>query len=123
MIRSTFILNILDLLLDGDRFGLAIRPQIDHMTDDVYDYTGVGVFVTFQADETIFNYRISEDRIVLDGVKITSPELALGASATLFLKEGIMDYLEIWSFDGVYPKKELGTYTLRQEGNWATDVK
>jgi len=47
MIRSRFILNILDLLLDGDEIGKAIRPQMDYLTDVDYNYTGVGVFVKF----------------------------------------------------------------------------
>lgn len=119
MIASTFILNILDLLLDGDELGIAIRPQIIHVTDEEYDYTGVGLFVAFRCDESIVRYSSDEERIILDGVTITSPELNIGASATLFVKDGIISYLEIWSFGGEYPRKELSTYTLKQEGKWS----
>jgi hypothetical protein len=119
MIGSTFILNILDLLLNDDELGIAIRPQIDHVTDAVYNYTGVGLYVTFECDEKIVR-SVGEEQIILDGVTITSPELNIGASAALFLKEGIINYLNIWSFDGEYPRKELSTYTLKQEGNWSS---
>ena len=89
MITSKFILNILDLLLDGDEAGKALRPQIDYLTDAEYDYTGVGLFVTFQTSDGIENYKYQEDKIILDGVKITSTEVNIGASATIFVRNGV----------------------------------
>ena len=118
MIASQFILNILDLLLDGDKEGKALRPQIDYLSDTEYEYTGVGLFVTFQPSEGIEQYRYEEDKIILDGVTITSPELRIGAMATIFVNKGIIDYLEIWSYDGEYPKRELSNYILKQEGTF-----
>jgi hypothetical protein len=120
MIKSAFILNILDLLLDGDKEGKAIRPQIEYLTESEYDYTGVGLFLNFQKTEEILNYKYPEDRVILDGVTITSPEIKIGASAILFLNSGIIDYLEIWSYDGEYPRKELTSYVLKQEGTYTT---
>jgi hypothetical protein len=120
MIQSTFILIILDLLLDGDETGKAIRPQIEYLTDVHYDYTGVGVFVKFMVSKEAEKYRYKEDRVILDGVVIRSPEIKIGASATLFINSGLIDYLDIWSYDGEYPRKELSSYTLTQEGTYAS---
>jgi len=118
MISSKFILDILDLLLDGDEAGKTLRPQIDYLTDAKYNYTGVGVFVTFLSSTGIENYRYPEDKVVLDGVSITSTELGiLGASTILFVSNGVLDTLEIFSYDGGYPRRELSDYTLKQEGN------
>jgi len=63
-------LNILDLLLDDDELGIAIRPQIIHVTDEEYDYTGVGLFVAFRCDENIARYSTDEERIILDGLPL-----------------------------------------------------
>jgi hypothetical protein len=120
MISSKYIVYILDLLLDGDANGKALRPQIDYLTDVEYDYTGVGVFVTFHTSKGIENFRHGEDRLILDGVTITSTELRIGASATVFINKGFIDYLELWSYDGEYPKRELGDYTIKQEGDFGT---
>jgi len=120
MIRSRFILNILDLLLDGDEIGKAIRPQMDYLTDVDYNYTGVGVFVKFTSSEKAEKYKYEEDRVILDGVTIRSPEIIIGATATPFLTGGIIDYLNIWSYDGECPRKELSSYTLTQEGTYAS---
>ena len=114
MITSRLINDILDLLLDGDKFGLALRAQIPVLIDSEYDYTGVGVFVKFTATEGIENCLHDGDSLVLDGVDIRSEELNIGATATLFVKNGIADYLNIWSYDGNYPYKELSTYTVKQ---------
>lgn len=120
MISSKFILNILDLLLDGDEYGRALRPQVDYLTDVEYDYTGVGLFVSFRSSADIENYKHPEERVILDGVSITSSELGIGASAIVFANNGIIEYLEIWSYDGKYPQKELSDYAIKQEGNFGT---
>lgn len=119
MISSKFVLEILDLLLDGDEPGKALRPQIAHLTDAEYDYTGVGLFVTFQFAIGIERFRYKKDRVILEGVSITSDDLSNGASAIVFVSNGIITTLEIWSHDGEYPKRELSNYKLKQEGRWS----
>jgi len=51
----------------------------------------------------------------LNGVEIESSELELGAEAMVIIKNGLIDYLEIWSYNGEYPEKELTSYTLTQQ--------
>jgi len=118
MISSKFIFDILDMLLDGDEAGKALRRQVDYLTDTEYDYTGIGLFVTFQPSQGILKYKCEEERIVLDGVSITSTELGIGASAIIFATNGVITTLEIWSYDGEYPRKELSNYVLKQEGTF-----
>jgi hypothetical protein len=120
MIASKYILEILDLLLDGDAYGKALRPQIGYLTDAVYDYTSVGLFVTFHTSKGIEDFKHEEEKLILDGVSITSTELGIGASATIFINMGFIDYLELWSYDGEYPQRELSDYTIKQEGNFGT---
>lgn len=114
MIQSKFISDILDLLLDGDNDGNALRNQIQFLDDIKYDYTGVGLFVTFSYSDEIIEFRLTNNTTVTNGVEIKSSDLAAGADVTLFIKNGIIDYLEIWSKDGNYPNKELTNYTLTQ---------
>jgi hypothetical protein len=114
MIKSKFIIDILDLLLDGDNDGLMIREQLDYITDETYKYTGSGLFVTFSHSDSISTKRIKKDNLVLNGVLIKSSELEIGADATVFITNGIIDYLEIWSQSGDYPKRELMDYVLTQ---------
>jgi hypothetical protein len=120
VISSSYILNILDLMLDGDEEGSALRLQIPFLTDIKYNYTGVGLYVSFHSSEEIQTYKHTQDRIVLIGVTITSTELEVGASATLFTRDGIVNYLEIFSFVGDYPRRELKDYKMVQEGTWGT---
>ena len=47
MINSKFILNILDLLLDGDQEGILARPQINFLTVKEQIFTGPGTFIFF----------------------------------------------------------------------------
>jgi hypothetical protein len=114
MIKSKFIIDILDLLLDGDNDGLMIRQQLDYITDENYNYTGSGLFVKFSHSDSISTKRIQKDNLVLNGVLIKSSELEIGADAKVFITNGSIDYLEIWSQSGDYPKKELMDYILTQ---------
>lgn len=114
MIKSQFVLDILDLLLDSEDSKFLI-PQLDYISDSEYYYTGSGCFVTFTHSEDIVRDR-SKENFLFDSVKIESSELDGRADAILFMKDGIIDYLEIWSFDANYdyPSRELTTYTLTQ---------
>ena len=84
MIKSKFISDLLEILLDGDDQGDEVRPQIQFLTEADYEYTGRGVFITFSHDENIIQYRSREDKLILDGVKITSSEFSIEAEAILF---------------------------------------
>lgn len=112
MITSNYISGILELLLDGD--GKAVKPQLAFLQDMAYEYTGGGVVVRFSHTEEIGAYRLPIDKLVLNGVTIASPALGIGADATAFLTNGLLEYLEIWSFDGNYPDYDLTQYTLQQ---------
>lgn len=115
MIKSQFILDILDLLLDGDRKSEFVKNQLPYLSDSEYNYTnGAGCFIYFLHIEEIIKYKTRES-FILNGVKIESEELEIGADATLFMKDGIIDHLEIWSFDNSYPNTELRKYTLTQD--------
>ena len=76
-----------------------------------YEYTGTGLFVHFERQKEIEAFKIINDKI-LNGLFIKSIELELGAEAILFVKRGIIDYLEIWSHSGNYPKFEITKYEL-----------
>lgn len=113
MLKSKFIGDILKLLLDGDDLGIKTKPQIDFITESDYEYTGAGVFVSFEHLKGIENFRYEED-VYLNGVEIHSNEIEQGAECILFFKNGLIDFLEIWSYSGEYPNVELKTYELKQ---------
>jgi hypothetical protein len=117
MIKSKFIIDILDLLLDGDDDGLILRHQLDYLTDENYNYTGNGLFVTFSHNDSVSKKRIKKDNLVLNGVLIKSSDLEIGADSKVFITKGIIDYIEIWSQSGDYPKRELTDYVLSQAWN------
>jgi hypothetical protein len=116
MIQPGLILDILNLLLDGEDVDGMAKMQIESLTESDFNYTGSGLFVSFSHDEEIFKFRLDEDQLTLNGVEIKSPDLAIGADATVFFKDGVIDHLEIWSHDGNYPEKELTDYSLKRIG-------
>jgi hypothetical protein len=115
MLQSKFISDILELLLDADD-AQSLPSQSPYLTESEFEYTGNGVFVSFSYAEGIDQYRLETDKLILDGVLIESNEISDGASATLFIKKGLINYLEIWNHAGDYPKKDLSSYHLTQ--NW-----
>ena len=117
MINSKYISDILNLLLDGDNESIAVRPQLEFLTDTKYEYTGSGLFVTFSHSDGINKHKYREDDLVLPGVKITTSEYPIEADATVFLKNGFINNLEIWCYAGDYPKVDLTKYTLTQAWN------
>lgn len=121
MIKSKYISDILELLLDGDKEGLFARQQIPFVLDTKYSYTGGGLFVSFEHLQGIELFKVDIDDLVLNGVKIENHWYPLEAEAILFFKNGLIDYLEIWCYDGDYPNYDLLDYTLTQF--WDTSTK
>ncbi|RAW00279.1 hypothetical protein [Pseudochryseolinea flava] len=114
MIKSKYIADILDLLLDGDELGQQARAQIAFLTEKNFDYTGVGLFVKFDHAEEIENHRLVTDKTAINGLEIKSTSLEIAAEAIVHLVDGLVDHLEIWSYSGEYPTTELADYKLRQ---------
>ena len=115
MIKSKYINDILDLLLDGDAEGISTKKQLEYLSEEKFNYTGSGVFVKFANTENARNFKTEKLDFVFDGVTVVSSEYPIESYAILFLTEGIIDYLEIWCYNGEdYPQKDLVKYTLTQ---------
>ncbi|WP_101689345.1 hypothetical protein [Dysgonomonas massiliensis] len=110
MIKSQYILDILNLLLDQEGTENA-KNQIQYLTDADYNYTGAGVYITFKATENIKEDYLSK-KSVIKGINIESKELEIGATALVFCNHGIIETLEIAAYGELYPKKNLTDYTL-----------
>jgi len=114
MLLSKFISDIFNLLQDQSENEL-IEKQIQCLSNIEYDYTSMGLFVRFSYSEEVFNYRLKNENTILGEIFIKSNELNDHALGHFFLKEGIIDYLEIWSVSGNYPNKELDNYIITQD--------
>lgn len=115
MIQSTLILNILDLTFDGYEYAELLRKQIPFLTEGEKEYTGTGLFIDFIAEEGIYKYRITgNDNERINGVEIRNEELNILADADVCLKNGIIEYIEIWNKLDVYPSIEPEHYELHQ---------
>lgn len=117
MVKSKYISDILELLLDSDDEGLSARQQLPFIAEDNFDYTGGGLFVRFSHSDEISNHKVTKQNLILNGVKINTTEFPIEADAALFFANGIIDYLEIWCYQGDYPNQDLTKYTLTQIWN------
>lgn len=109
MIKSNYIIN---LLLDSDKDGLFARQQISFLTETEFEFTGSRLFVYFDHNTGIERFKTDNNSLVLNGVTIKSVEHQIEAQATLFFKNGLIDNLEIWCYEGEYPQEDLKNYIL-----------
>jgi hypothetical protein len=123
MIESKLTLDILDLFFDGEKDVELFKMQIKHLTIFEIEYTGIGVFITFECDEEIYKYRANLDFIngnsstILDGIVLKNKNLNIEASVMIRLDDGIIKSIEIFNSNGFdYPKYELEHYEIYQ--NW-----
>jgi hypothetical protein len=114
MIKSKYINDILELILDGDEDGILAKNQLSFITEKDFEYTGGGLIVDFEHSDGILNFEVSNQDLILNGVLIETKEFPIEADATLFFKNGIISYLDIWCHYGDYPKQDLTKYTLTQ---------
>jgi hypothetical protein len=84
--------------------------QIDQLTLEGLEHNG---------NEILYKYKSARlpdnnpgENVVFDGLEIFSSELNDGASAAVFLKNGLISFLQILSHSGEFPDRELTDYTL-----------
>lgn len=113
MIDSKYIKDILEKIIETESNQDLLNSQLDYLKIKDYEYTWTGLFVHFEKQKGIETFK-GIDKKVLNGLIIKSQELELDAEAILFINGGIIDYLEIWSHSGNYPKHEIKEYELIQ---------
>lgn len=120
MIKSKFILDVLHASLRSDdiiyesgiEYGKLASPQIEFLTDIKYDYTGVGLFVSFSHTQEALKYKAPVTGGPLTGISIKSPDLEFSASTLIWFEDGIINSLEIVGDGGDYPKRDLREYSF-----------
>lgn len=113
MINSSYINDILNKLIETESDYDLLKSQIDLLEIKDLEYTCTGLFVHFNRPTLIEKFKISQDKL-LDGLIIKANELEMDAEAMLFIENGLIDYLEIWSHSGEYPNHEIMNYELIQ---------
>lgn len=69
------------------------------------EYSGVGFFIHFKITPKIQKLSASDfNTSPIDGPMIKSPDLEYGGQAILFIKNGFIDMLEIYSFGISFPE-------------------
>lgn len=114
MLQSSYIFNIVELLLEDFEFMRQAKKQLDYINEKDFEYTGSGLLVGFEHLNGIQEHKINTPDLILNGVKIESSEYSIKAETNLFFTDGLIDYLEIWCYLGDYPHEEMIRYKLSQ---------
>ena len=114
MIKSNYISDLVNLLLDGNDDASIFKPQVEFLSELRREYTLMGLFVYFNHENEILKYAVTEYKNVITGVKIYSTTYHLEGEVNLFVKDGKLDYLEIVYYQESFPKADLDKYTLKQ---------
>lgn len=132
MINSQYILDIFDIAFDDHSESDLLRKQVPYLTIRDNEHTGIGVYIYFSADTLIQQFKLDTSNAkyfdingnatdIVDGVEIISPDHSILADATVHLKCGIIDCLEIWNKCGKdYLQTDPKHYQLRQM--WLDDI-
>jgi hypothetical protein len=93
---------VLDKLLSGDfRLLVALRNQLEHCAVVSREVTGYGFYLTLAVPENM--PKIAGLDAKFGDVVATLPGLINGAGFLLYLKNGLLDMLEGYSFDEPWP--------------------
>jgi len=84
--------------------------QIDQLTLEGLEHNGNEILYKYKS--ALLPDKQTGENVVFDGLEIFSSELNAGASAAVFLKNGLISFLQILSHSGEFPERELTDYTL-----------
>ena len=115
MITSEFILNILNLtLVDNDETEL-LKSQIPFLTIRKLEHKGIGLYIYFEKQPQIHRYCTNLKDTPLTGLEIKNEKENVLADAIVYIKDGLLDYIEIFNKNGNdYPIIELTNYEMYQ---------
>ena len=84
----------------------CLAEQIEKADVVKREYSGVGFFVHFKISTNVSALQLGTDYMKdpIDGPIIVSKELMAGAQAILFIKNGYIDMLEVYTFVDKFPK-------------------
>ena len=126
MINSQYILDIFDLAFDNHSASVQLQQQISFLSIAKELHTGTGIFIYFQADTKIQQFKINtlgnanydiagNHTQMINGIEIKNRDLLILADAIIHLKNDIIDHLEIWNKCGEdYVKTQPDHYELQQ---------
>lgn len=123
MIISEFISNIIEITIEGEKFENLLFNQIQYLTENKTEHTGVGVCVYLEPVKGIEKYQLSKPQIdEMFGIlnqQLTKFELINSnenvlADLTVHFSNGLIDCVEIWNKLGDYPMQELISYELKR---------
>jgi hypothetical protein len=126
MLKSQLISDVFNLIFDDSVYEDKLRSQIQFLKQGKTEHTGVGIFIYFEAEKGIENYKISteknENRNVdgktterINGVELRNNDLKILADIDVHITDGIIDCVEIWNKNGEeYPNIEPTQYELQQ---------
>ncbi len=126
MIKSEFVSTIIEVTFEGEKFEDLLLEQIQHLSEKEENYTGSGLFLYFQHNNAIENYRLSRAQLNeicgegcdhLTKFELINPQLKVLAYVTVHFSKGLVSYVEIWNKLGEYPKEELLSYELQRIKN------
>lgn len=99
------------MLLAGDHPTLAtLRRQYETGRKSDFEFSGVGLFVEFEF--TSDAPRVGHSSFELGDVEATVEGLHHGVGAVLFIRDGVIDLLECYTYDEPWPEA-ISTYVLR----------
>lgn len=125
MIKSQLILDIFDLIFEDFEYEGKLRNQIQFLKESGTKHSGVGLFVSFEAESGIEDYRIPTEKAEnkdingkanerINGVELKNSELKILADVNVHITDGIIDCVEIWNMIDDYPITEPTKYEMEQ---------
>ena len=104
---------VLDKLLCGDSPVLsALRSQLGVVAVSERDLTGVGFMTNFRLPPSVPRAPVKSGVIRFGDVEAQLEGLKHGAGFLLYVKDGVLDALEGYSYDEPWPE-QIETFTLR----------
>lgn len=127
MITSQLILDTFELVFDGNESKDLLNKQINYLSIEKVDHTGVGLFIYFAKDDNIYSYKVKDvndsktsvNRGInepLCGIELKNEDLNILADVIVHINDGIIDYLEIFQkYHPSYPQTEPEHYEIYQD--------
>ena len=115
---SSFERQVLLCIINGNSEETSLEGQIESAGVVSREYSGAGSFINICVSNSHPRLRTSKNRIEqATQVHLEHPELEAGAGAILWLEDGLISQLELYSYSSIWPADEANFTVATSKSN------
>ncbi len=123
MIESKLTLDIILANLEGVKYEEQILLQLEHLEEVEYEHMDSGLLIFIEYRKAAKGFWLTDEQLkdlfgdgptAISSVELVNEAMGIRAETLVHFTNGLIDRVEIWNQEGVYPEEDLVDWKLER---------